>query len=129
MKLGVLAVVTVLSVLDGDTVRIRVDQCRPTFLCGMSIRVLDLDTPESRRPPAKCAAEIRKGLAAKAYAKTLLIPGQSTVARFDHVDKYGGRWDGDISLGPDLWLRDAMLAAGHGRPYDGGKKGSWCSDP
>lgn len=128
--LGVLAVVTVLSVLDGDTVKVRIDQCQPAFLCDVSVRVLDLDTPESHMPPAKCAAEVKRGKVAAAYAKTLFKPGDKVVARFDHADKYGSRWDGDIAIGPERWLRDEMIGKRLGRPYSGkGPKPDWCSDP
>lgn len=124
--LGVLAVVTVLSVLDGDTVKVQVEQCAPAFLCDVSVRVNGIDTPESHMPPAKCEAERQKGIAAALYARGLLKPGESVVARFDHVDKFGGRWDGDVALADGRWLADVMIGERLARAYHGEKKGSWC---
>jgi micrococcal nuclease len=124
--IGILAAVTVLSVLDGDTVKVRIDDCRPAFLCEVSVRVNGIDTPESHMPPAKCVEEKRMGQAAALYARGLLSPGESVTARFDHPDKFGGRWDGDIALPDGRWLGETMIAHGLARPYGGKAKGSWC---
>lgn len=117
---------TVINVTDGDTVKVRVEDCRPEVLCEQAVRALGIDTPESHMPPAKCPAEKAKGLAAALYARGLLKPGQRVRVQFVKWDKYGGRFDGSIELpdGRDFAL--TMIASGRARAYDGGKKGSWC---
>ena len=92
---------TVVKVVDGDSVIVDVPAWAETPFHRMSIRVVGIDTPEKRRPPAKCAAEVRLGLAASAYARTLALPD-------------GRDWGA------------LMIAGGYARPYDGGRKSSWC---
>jgi endonuclease YncB( thermonuclease family) len=117
--------VTVSRVLDGDTFVIDTP-CSP-LLPGknLSIRIAGIDTPESSRTFAKCEKEVAAGLAAKVFMRSLLPPGSSVALTVVGPDKYSCRIVADAAIdGKDL--ATAMLEAGHARPYDGGRKSSWC---
>lgn len=115
----------VVEVTDGDTVRVMVPAFAAVPVGSWSLRVAGIDTPERRMPPAKCALEVRRGLAASTYAHALLKPG----------DRIGFTW-----LGPDKYFRivaaitlpdgrdfgTAMIGAGLAAPYEGGTKRNWC---
>lgn len=110
----------VVSVTDGDTVLVRA-----RIWLGQNvetrIRLEGVDAPEMK---ARCAAERR--LAVKARNFVIARVGGRTVDLF-HIQygKYAGRVvarihdaKGDLST--------AIIAAGLGRPYDGGRRRSWC---
>lgn len=54
---------TVASITDGDTFR---------TTTGERVRIAAIDTPETRRGQAKCAAEITRGRASTAQLRTLI---------------------------------------------------------
>ncbi len=110
----------VVSVTDGDTVLVRA-----RIWLGQnvetSIRLEGVDTPEMK---ARCAKERRLAIKARDFVKRRI--GGRTIDLF-HIQygKYAGRVvarirdaDGDLST--------AIIAAGLGRPYDGGRRRSWC---
>ncbi len=110
----------VVSVTDGDTVLVRA-----RIWLGQDvetrIRLEGVDTPEMK---ARCAKERRLAIKARDFVKRRI--GGRTVDLF-HIQygKYAGRVvarirdaDGDLSK--------AIIAAGLGRPYDGGRRRSWC---
>jgi micrococcal nuclease len=76
---------TVVRVVDGDTVRVRLGDGREE-----PVRLLGIDTPETHRPgtPIECG-----GPEASAYLERLLPAGSSVVleadATQDRVDRYG----------------------------------------
>jgi endonuclease YncB( thermonuclease family) len=55
---------TVVQVLDGDTVKVRVPAWRETPFEVLSVRVLGIDTPETHAALAKCPLELERGKAA-----------------------------------------------------------------
>lgn len=124
--LGVLAVVTVLSVKDGDTLGVRIEECRPSWLCETSIRLEGGDTPEKRKPAPDC--EIARGLAASEFAKQLIQPGERVVVKVLGPDKFGNRWLGRVQLRDGRDMMQVMIENGYAREYHGERKGPWCSD-
>lgn len=108
---------TVLRWVDGDTVDLLVDlgftvQVRQRF------RLLGIDTPEVNRKASREA-----GNAATAYAAGLAPVGCDVVVQSHKTGKFG-RWlavvlpvDGDGE--PLQSVNDALLEAGHARPYGG----------
>lgn len=100
-------------VVDGDTFR----------MGGDTIRIADIDTPETH--PPRCAAEARKGEAATERMRELLSAGPFVMEPQPRArDKYGRKLavvsrDG-VSLGAQL------VEEGLARPYAGGKRRGWC---
>lgn len=117
---------TVVSVTDGDSLRVRVPAFAATPWAVVAVRVAGIDTPEVRRPPAKCAAEVARGKAASAYAKGLVHAGDAVTIVFRGLDKYA-RIDGDLVLGDGRDFGGLMLASGHAVPYTGGVKSGFCA--
>jgi micrococcal nuclease len=112
----------IVRVVDGDTLEMDIDLW-PSLRARSMVRIKGLDTPELR---GATACERALAQRASVYLATLAIGA----AQVDLVepDKFGGRIDARVTArGVDLV--SAMLAAGHGRPYDGGKRSPWCTAP
>lgn len=113
----------VVSVVDGDTIKVDANTW-PGETKHTNVRLLGMDAPEIFRP--NCAAERRKGEAARAYAEKI-IGGSGQVWLINvKYDKYGGRVAASIRLANGRDFAREMIAAGHARPYRGGQRGSWC---
>ncbi len=100
---------TVVSVHDGDTCTLDLDlgfQITFRHVC----RCYGINAPE-------LATE--EGKAARAYALTLLHPGDKVTVLSHSWDKYGGRFDGAIALADGTDFGKAMLTAGHAKTYFG----------
>ncbi len=112
----------VLRVIDGDTLEARADIWLGVQLT-VHVRLRGIDAPEVH---GQCERE--KILAA---AATDLLRKETTplvTLRNISGDKYYGRVEADVTTAPDgLDLAKTMLASGLARPYDGGKRGDWCS--
>lgn len=111
---------TVVKVLDGDTLKLDV-AIWPGLTQRINLRLNGVDTPEKRGSPP-CEKELAK----KATEFTRQFVSGSLVAVSNvSLGKYAGRALGSVSVeGKDLVA--ALISAGHGRPYDGGARGSWC---
>jgi micrococcal nuclease len=125
--------VTVLKVIDGDTLIIG-ERCSRLLDQSklLRIRVFGIDTPESSKAVAKCDAEVTKGKAATEFARKLIKPGAQVTVSGVIQDKYACRVVGNVKLADGRSFADAMIKAGHARPYGvTNKKGaltksSWC---
>ena len=112
---------TDLVAYDGDTI---VSTYVPIpGLSAIRFRLLGIDTPEIRT--AKCPEEKAAAYKARDFL-TAEIKGKPTTVEFLRWDKYGGRVLVKVrnAQGEDLVAK--LIAAGHGRAYDGGFKASWC---
>lgn len=110
----------VLSVTDGDTVTL---WC-PGRGAGPA-RLTGYDAPELFSPG--CAAEWWAGMRATWALRRMLWTAGTVRALREGTDRYGRALVA-------LWLdgrpvAQAMIAAGHGRPYAGGPRGGWCAAP
>lgn len=113
----------VVRVIDGDTVEVR---ARPWLgmVVETRVRILGLDTPEKGRL-AKCESERELGEAASEKMHGLLAPGATVTLHDVQQDKYGGRVVARIeTAGADVGAM--VINAGLAKPYDGGRKSSWC---
>ena len=121
---GVVYEADILRVNDGDTVVIAAPYLPQPLRPQLSVRIFGVDTPETGSR-AKCEAENQRGLAAKAFTRSMVKQSkQHQVALFDW-DKYGGRVLGDIILDGKS-LRFMLLENGYAKEYYGGTKSSWC---
>lgn len=100
---------------DGDTVNVRLDVGFDLTVYAR-VRVLGINAPELSTPDGKTARD---------FAQTLLKPGLAVSVTSHGWDKYGGRIDGAIAFpsvpggAPDEDFANAMLIAGHAKPWDG----------
>lgn len=114
--------------VDGDTLRVSVPAWAGTPFDPIDVRISGIDTPESRKPPAKCKAEVALGKAASAFAKTLVKPGDAVTLTVAGADKFF-RLDGSIALPDGRDWATVMLGTGMARPYAGKTKPDWCRRP
>jgi endonuclease YncB( thermonuclease family) len=124
--------VTVLKVIDGDTLIIGEPCSRFDAKTLMRVRVFGIDTAESKAPPGKCQAEVDLGKKATEFARSLIKPGAEVGITYRAKDKWGCRIVASVTLPDGRDFAKVMIEAGHARPYglDGSlTKTSWCSPP
>ena len=114
----------VVRVIDGDTVAVDASADMPPELADVKVRLKDVDTPE-KGGRAKCPGERDAGQAATAFTEKAVAEASAIVVSDPKWGKWGGRVVADLVL-DGRSLSSSLIAAGHGRPYDGGKRGSWC---
>ena len=106
---------------DGDTIEVSAELW-PGLTWGGSVRVLGVDAPEIR---GQCAREREVALRARDMVRGLLV-GELVLLADVKDDKYGGRVDAVVLLEDGRDLAAIPIAAGLGRPYDGGSREGWC---
>ena len=111
----------VLRVIDGDTIAVRA-----RIWIGQSVdtrvRIVGVDTPELR---SECALEIELAAAARELVVEAL-GDQPVTLRDVRYDKFGGRVLARVESYTGEDIARLLIAAGLGRPYDGGKRAAWC---
>jgi micrococcal nuclease len=115
--------VTVLRVVDGDTVDVDIDLGFGIVLSNERVRIMGIDTPESR---TRDTVEKKFGLASKARLKSLL--GKTAVLK-TQINKNGedmkgkfGRILGDFVAPDGRMVTDILVEEGHAVAYFGGSK-------
>lgn len=106
----------VVRVIDGDTVVADLDLGLGVWLRGYSYRVAGVDAPELHGA-SKVAGEV-----AKTYLEELLPAGTLVQASTVKADKYGGRYDAQLTLEDGRSVAQLLLEAGMAVPYDGGRR-------
>lgn len=102
----------VTCVVDGDTF----------WLDGVTIRIADINTPETGAPA--CAAEAALGREATERLATLLRAGPFSLAPADRdEDRYGRKLR--VVMRDGVSLGDTLVAEGLAHPWRGHKE-SWC---
>lgn len=112
---------TVIDVIDGDSLRLRVRIWINQELTVV-LRLSGIDAPELR---SRCATEQRAAEKARALT-TFLVAGQTVTLTNLRHDKYGGRILGDVRLADGRDLATTLINANLARSYDGGKRQGWC---
>ena len=110
-----------LGVVDGDTFEARV-AAFPGHELVARIRVAGVDAPERR---GRCDSETTAAEAATDALKRLVADRRLSLTEVKG-DKYFGRVVARVSVAGVGDLADALVAAGHGRAYAGGKRVGWC---
>ena len=108
---------TIVEVTDGDTVKVNIDVGFNTWINNVVIRLLGVDTPESR---TRNATEKIFGTASKEYIKKMLPEGSKQVVTTTIDDKYG-RVLGDFIIDSKS-LCEIIIKEGYGVPYNGQSK-------
>ncbi len=100
-------------VIDGDTIRYG----------GVSIRLEDIDAPETHRP--RCAAEAALGRRATLRLLELVNAGPFELVQTGvrDEDRYGRKLR--VLARDGRSLADTLIAEGLARPWDGARR-SWC---
>jgi endonuclease YncB( thermonuclease family) len=118
----------VVSVLDGDTLEVRVHIWLGQDL-NTRVRLAGIDAPELK---GKCDRERILARRARAYLLARLDPVDAGVGAAMvrlHEVRYG-KFAGRVLARVETWdgtdLGQALLAAGLARPYDGRRRASWC---
>ena len=117
----------VVSVLDGDTLEVRVHIWLGLEL-RTRVRLAGIDAPELK---GKCARERDLARRARAYLLARLDPdaaGAGAVRlREVRYGKYAGRVLARVETLDGTDLGQELVAAGLARPYDGRRRASWCA--
>jgi endonuclease YncB( thermonuclease family) len=115
--------VDVIRTIDGDTFEARV-HLWPGLDMTTRVRLRGIDAPELR---AACPQELQMAEAASDALRDLL--GQGEVAIYNiGPDKYQGRVVADAATKKTENVSAALLAAGHARSYNGGRRSGWCAN-
>ena len=115
----------IIRVIDGDTVEIEANFLPAPLKPSLKLRIYGIDTPE-KKSRAKCDLEAELSKKATAFTQKVINESISKKIKIRKWDKYGGRVLGNIILdGKSLEL--LLLNEGLAKPYDGGKKLSWCN--
>lgn len=108
---------TIIEVTDGDTIKVNIDVGFNTWINNVAIRLLNVDTPESRTTDS---TEKIFGKASKEYIKKMLPEGSKQILTTTIDDKYG-RVLGDFIIDGKS-LCDMIVKEGYGVPYKGQNK-------
>lgn len=115
----------IIRVIDGDTVEIEANFLPAPLKPSLKLRIYGIDTPE-KKSRAKCDLEAELSKKATAFTQKVINESISKKIKIRKWDKYGGRVLGDIILDGKS-LEALLLNEGLAKPYDGGKKLSWCN--
>ena len=111
----------VVRVIDGDTFEARVHLWQGLDITTR-VRLRGVDAPELK---ARCLDESRMAQAAREALTTFLKEGGVTIYNVG-PDKYNGRVVADVATRTTPNVSAALIATGHGRPYNGGHRAGWC---
>ena len=110
----------VLYALDGDTFDARVNLPSEGEVT-VRVRLRGIDAPEMK---GACPKEQKLAEASTRALRVMLREGEVTLFNVG-PDKYG-RIVADVATARTPNVSSALIAAGHGRRYDGGHRGGWC---
>lgn len=109
-------------IIDGDTFD-AVVMLGGDIRVSARVRIRDIDTPEIH---GKCASEREMAAAARARLAEMLPVGSIVELTNIKDDKYLGRIDANVADGHGTDVGRALIRAGLGRSYNGGKRAGWC---
>lgn len=121
---GVRHSIDVVRVIDGDTFEARV-HLWPGLEMTTRVRLRGIDAPEMK---AACGEEQRMAEAAAEALRAQLADGDVAIFNIG-PDKYNGRVVADAATRRTPNVSNALLASGHARQYQGGRRGGWCGAP
>lgn len=114
---------TVISVTDGDTVKLKVRIWLGLYQ-EVAVRIGGIDTPEISM--SKCPKEKELGKEAKKFLESVLPRGSTVGLKDISADKYGGRVVASIVMTDGEDIGQLLLKRGMAFTYNGRTKRSWC---
>lgn len=113
---------------DGDTIKADVSVWLHIDVIDIGIRVSGIDTPELRSTAGRVVPPCEKSLAinARNFMQRWIDTHQPISITQIKDDKYEGRVDAVVMGRDGSLLSSALMAAGHARPYTGGRRLPWC---
>ncbi|SET47045.1 thermonuclease family protein [Thalassotalea agarivorans] len=121
-QFGNVYVSQVVSVYDADTFRVNLQNFPDIAGKNMPIRVNGVDAPEIR---GKCTYEKALAKKAKAFAQALLLNAKEIELKNMQRGKYF-RFIADVYIDGKN-LANLLIEHNLARPYQGGKRQSWCN--
>ena len=102
----------VVSIYDGDTIRLDIDMGFSTWVTNTSVRLAALDAPELH------GEERAAGLSAKAWLESVIPPGTRVFIRTkkDPREKFG-RYLAFVFLPDGTEINATMVTLGHAKAY------------
>jgi endonuclease YncB( thermonuclease family) len=117
---GNVTVSRVVSVYDGDTIMVDIDEYPPILGQSISVRIFGIDTPEIK---SKNPKETERAEQVKDYVQNLLKNAKVVELRNMQKDKYF-RILADVYVDKQS-IADLLIKKGYAVPYDGGTKQDW----
>jgi|TARA_B100001094_G_scaffold246010_1_gene242592 micrococcal nuclease len=111
--------ITVVKIVDGDTVDVDIDLGFGVWLKKQRIRLYGIDTPESR---TRDLDEKRYGLMAKKYLTEQIQDGAILKTRLDKKGKYGRILGEFLTLDGETNINELMIHKHHAVSYHGASK-------
>lgn len=114
------------KVMDGDTLCFVI--LLGDFPLDLSIRILGIDSPETALRKGVTQLEKEAGISVKNHVKSLFEVGNIYKIVLKDIDKYGGRYLGDVYIDENKCLSQYLLEKKLVREYFGDAKKEWESD-
>lgn len=111
------------KVMDGDTLCFVI--LIGDFPLDLSIRILGIDSPETALRKGVTPLEKEAGLSVKNHVKSLFEVGNIYNIVLKDIDKYGGRYLGDVYIQENKCLSEYLVEKKLVREYFGDAKKEW----
>ena len=119
----VFTVTRLISVYDGDTIRVDINGCHKLLCKNIAIRIRGIDTPEIK---GKCSSEKSKAIKARDTLRKLLYKSEQIQLKNMSRGKYF-RIVADV-YADGLDVGQELLSQNLARKYHGKRKKSWCKN-
>ena len=112
----------VVRVIDGDTIEVMASPW-PDVTIRATVRLVGVNAPELR---GKCEEEKAAAKAAAAFVEERIGGTRIWLVDPEPDPSFGTRTLARVLDAGGRDLAEALIAAGLGRPYEGGKREGWC---
>lgn len=112
-------------IIDGDTFVADIVLPDKIEVISINVRLINVDTPEIH---GQCASEIKRAEYAKQRLAELIPVGTTVELKNIKNDKYDGRIDANVYDGANRDIGQILIKEKIGRPYNGGRRQSWCKN-
>ena len=113
----------VISIYDGDTLRVNIDSFPDIVGKNIRIRIKGIDAPEIK---GKCQTEINLAIMARDYLRNVINQSSQIELRNIKRGKYF-RIVGELYIDGENISKD-LVKKRLANPYQGGKKSNWCQE-